>query len=110
MSAEDRYQSIFDNKQSQDTYEVRVTSPAEQRLSWMVGVSRLDARFDSAGGFIFGTLFGPAAGGPPLPLAAQTAPPCAVQVHDGLLNSGSSSSSTRTRATPDGPGLLNVIV
>lgn len=67
-AAEDRYQSFFDNVQTQDTYEVRVSSPAEQRLTWMVGVSRLDARFDSSGGFIFGTLFGPAAGGPPLPL------------------------------------------
>ncbi len=70
-TSDDRYQAFFDTKQSQDTYELRVSSPAEQRLQWMVGVSRLEARYDTAGGFIFGPLFGAAAGGPPLPLVPQ---------------------------------------
>ncbi len=68
LTPDDRYQSFLDTKQSQDTYELRVTSPTKQRLQWMVGVSRLEARYDSAGGFIYGTLFGTSAGGPPLPL------------------------------------------
>jgi iron complex outermembrane receptor protein len=65
---EDRYQIYLVNEQSQDTYELRLTSPAENRLSWMVGASRLDAEFDSLGAFINGTLFGPGAGGPNAPL------------------------------------------
>jgi iron complex outermembrane recepter protein len=65
---EDRYQSYSINDQSQDSYELRFSSPAEQRFTWMVGLSRLEADFDVGGGFINGALFGPMAGGPPLPL------------------------------------------
>ena len=61
IAPEDRYQSYAQNDQTQDTYELRVTSPAEQRLSWMLGVSRLDNTFDSIGAFIQGPLFGPTA-------------------------------------------------
>jgi iron complex outermembrane recepter protein len=38
---EDRYQAYADINQSQDTYELRVASPADRRLQWMLGVSRL---------------------------------------------------------------------
>jgi len=68
---EDRYQSYSANEQAQDTYELRFASPAEQRLSWMIGISRLEADFSNFGGFINGTLFGPGAGGPPLPFVPQ---------------------------------------
>lgn len=61
---QDRYQVYANILQTQDTYEVRLTSPAESNLTWMVGVARLDATFDNIGAFINGTLFGPAAGGP----------------------------------------------
>lgn len=65
---EDRYQSYSVNIQDQDTYELRLTSPAEQRIQWMIGLARLDAGFTTRGGFINGALFGATAGGPPLPL------------------------------------------
>ena len=68
---EDRYQAFSVNDQSQDTYELRLTSPADQRLSWMVGVARLEANFTTYGGFINGSLFGATAGGPPLPYVPQ---------------------------------------
>ncbi|WP_187276564.1 TonB-dependent receptor [Parahaliea maris] len=68
---EDRYQSYSINEQAQETYELRLTSPADSRLSWMLGVARLDADFNTGGGFIYGTLFGPAAGGPFNPLSLQ---------------------------------------
>lgn len=61
---EDRYQIYILNEQKQETYEVRLTSTANERLTWMVGLSRLEADFDTLGGFVNGTLFGPAAGGP----------------------------------------------
>jgi iron complex outermembrane receptor protein len=67
-TAEDRYQAYANLLYTQKTYEVRVTSPAEQRLQWMVGASRLDGTFDNLGVFINGALFGAGAGGPPLPL------------------------------------------
>jgi iron complex outermembrane receptor protein len=67
-TAEDRYQAYVDINQTQDTYELRVASPAEQRLQWMIGVSRLEATFNNLGVFINGALFGATAGGPPLPL------------------------------------------
>lgn len=60
----DRYQVYADILQTQDTYELRLTSPAESALTWMVGVARLDATFDNIGAFITGTLFGAGAGGP----------------------------------------------
>jgi iron complex outermembrane receptor protein len=66
---EDRYQIYYQNIQAQDTYELRLTSPAEQRFQWMVGLARLDAEFLNFSGFINGALFGAAAGGPPLPFA-----------------------------------------
>jgi iron complex outermembrane recepter protein len=64
LAQEDRYQFFYVNDQTQDTYEVRLTSPAEQRLSWMIGVARLENSFDVVGGFINGALFGAGAGGP----------------------------------------------
>ncbi len=64
LAPEDRYQFFYDNTQAQDTYEFRLTSPADQKLSWMVGVARLENEFDVIGGFILGGLFGPGAGGP----------------------------------------------
>lgn len=64
LAPEDRYQFYYTNDQTQDTYELRLTSPAEQRLNWMVGVSRLENSYDVVGGFINGALFGAAAGGP----------------------------------------------
>ena len=63
-TAEDRYQLFANNIQRQDFYEARLTSPAERRISAMVGVSRIDQDFDSVGAFIFGSLFGAGAGGP----------------------------------------------
>jgi iron complex outermembrane receptor protein len=65
---EDRYQAYSDIAQTQDTYELRLTSPAERRFQWMLGVSRLEATFDNLAAFINGSLFGATAGGPPLPL------------------------------------------
>jgi len=64
IAPEDRYQFFYVNDQSQDTYELRVTSPAEQRLSWMLGIARLENTFEVVGGFINGALFGAGAGGP----------------------------------------------
>jgi len=64
LAPEDRYQFYYVNDQTQDTYEVRLTSPAEQRLYWMIGVSRLENEFDVVGAFINGALFGPAAAPP----------------------------------------------
>ncbi len=66
LAPEDRYQFYYENDQSQDTYEVRLTSPADQRLTWMVGVSRLENKFEVVGAFINGALFGPTAA-PPSP-------------------------------------------
>ncbi|MFO1426054.1 MAG: TonB-dependent receptor [Steroidobacteraceae bacterium] len=51
----------------QDSYELRVASPAKGRLSWMLGVARLEAKFSTIGAFINGTLFGTSAGGPAAP-------------------------------------------
>jgi iron complex outermembrane receptor protein len=61
---EDRYQAFGDTVQTQDSYEMRVTSPSEGRLDWMIGVARLEATFSTIGAFINGTLFGATAGGP----------------------------------------------
>ncbi|MEZ5457810.1 MAG: TonB-dependent receptor [Steroidobacteraceae bacterium] len=66
LAPEDRYQFYYINDQTQDTYELRLTSPAEQRLSWMLGVSRLENTYEVTGGFINGSLFGAGAGGPSL--------------------------------------------
>ncbi len=67
----DRYQSFSINEQKQETYELRLASPGDNRLQWMFGVARLDADFNTGGGFIYGTAFGPAAGGPFGSLALQ---------------------------------------
>lgn len=61
---EDRYQIYSNNVQRQDFYEGRLTSPAGKWISAMIGASRVDQDFDTSGGFIFGSLFGAAAGGP----------------------------------------------
>jgi iron complex outermembrane receptor protein len=68
---EDRYQASISNQQLQDFFEVRLTSPSDQRLTWMVGASSIQQEFNSLGQFVNGALFGPAAGGPPgLPVRA----------------------------------------
>lgn len=66
LAPEDRYQFYYYNDQTQQTYELRLTSPAEQRLSWMVGVSKLENTFEVVGGFINGSQPPPfsAPGGP----------------------------------------------
>lgn len=64
LAPEDRYQFFYVNDQSQDTYELRLTSPADQRLSWMLGIARLENTYEVVGGFIDGALFGAGAGGP----------------------------------------------
>lgn len=61
---EDRYQAFINTIQTQDSYELRLTSPGEGRFDWMVGVARLEATFSTIGAFINGTLFGAGAGGP----------------------------------------------
>ena len=61
---EDRYQAFVNTEQTQDSYELRVTSPGEGKLDWMIGVARLEATFSTIGAFINGTLFGASAGGP----------------------------------------------
>jgi len=61
---EDRYWAYINIDQEQDSYEVRLTSPDESRLSYMVGVARLETTYDSLGAFINGTLFGATQGGP----------------------------------------------
>ena len=72
LAPEDRYQAYATNDQTQDSYELRLTSPAEQRLSWMVGVARLETTFDTIGAFINGALFGTT--GAPTPAAASLVP------------------------------------
>ena len=61
---EDRYWAYVFIEQVQDTYELRLTSPAESRFKYMVGVSRLETTYDVGGPFINGTLFGATQGGP----------------------------------------------
>jgi iron complex outermembrane receptor protein len=72
LAPEDRYQVYLTNDQTQETYELRLTSPAEQRLTWMIGVAKLETTFDTIGAFINGALFGTA--GPPTPAAASLNP------------------------------------
>jgi iron complex outermembrane recepter protein len=64
-TAEDRYQLFANNIQKQDFFEGRITSPGDQRIQWMVGASKINQDWASVGAFINGSLFGPAAGGPP---------------------------------------------
>lgn len=63
-AAEDRYWAFIRIGQEQDSYELRLTSPAESRFNYMVGVARLETTYDSVGAFINGTLFGATQGGP----------------------------------------------
>ena len=85
LAPEDRYQVYLTNDQTQDTYEVRLTSPAEQRLSWMIGVSRLETTFDTIGAFINGALFGTA--GAPTPSAASLLPLRSASKADSVFGS-----------------------
>jgi iron complex outermembrane recepter protein len=61
---EDRYLAYVNIDQNQDSYELRLTSPDDSRLRYMLGVARLDTTYDSIGAFINGTLFGATQGGP----------------------------------------------
>jgi iron complex outermembrane receptor protein len=61
LAPEDRYQFYYYNDQTQQSYELRLTSPAEQRLSWMIGAAKLENTFEVVGTFIQGALFVPAA-------------------------------------------------
>ncbi len=61
---EDRYWAYSNIEQEQDSYELRLTSPNENRLKYMVGVARLETTYDTIGAFINGTLFGATQGGP----------------------------------------------
>lgn len=58
----DTYQSYNLNKQSQQTFELRIQSFAQQGLTWMAGISRLDADYITAGSFIYGSIWGSLAG------------------------------------------------
>jgi iron complex outermembrane recepter protein len=64
---EDRYWAFTNVEQEQDSYELRLTSPAENRLKYMLGVARLETTYDTVGAFINGTLFGATQGGPASP-------------------------------------------
>ncbi len=81
---EDRYQAFGDTLQKQDSYELRVSSPAESRFDWMVGVARLEASFSTIGAFINGTLFGATAGGP---AAASLVPAVSGSKTDSIFGS-----------------------
>ena len=61
---QDRYWAFVRVAQEQDSYELRLTSPAESRFNYMVGVARLETTYDTVGAFINGTLFGATQGGP----------------------------------------------
>ena len=74
LAPEDRYQFYYYNDQTQQTYELRLTSPAEQRLNWMIGLSKLENTFEVVGGFINGALFGTA------PYPAGTGGPAAASL------------------------------
>lgn len=62
----DRYWAYVRVAQEQDSYELRLTSPAESRFTYMVGVAQLEATYDTVGAFINGTVPPPgqAVGGP----------------------------------------------
>ncbi len=64
---EDRYWAFIRIAQEQDSYELRLSSPQDSALTYMVGVARLEQTYDSLGAFILGTLFGPGQGGPANP-------------------------------------------
>jgi iron complex outermembrane receptor protein len=81
---EDRYQAFGDTEQTQDSYEVRVTSSTDSKLDWMVGVARLEATFSTIGAFINGNLFGATAGGP---AAASLAPARSGSKTDSIFGS-----------------------
>ena len=85
LAPEDRYQVYLTNDQTQDTYELRLTSPAEQRFNWMIGVARLETTFDTIGAFINGALFGTA--GAPTPAAASLVPLRSASETDSIFGS-----------------------
>ena len=85
LAPEDRYQVYLTNDQTQDSYELRLTSPAEGRLSWMIGVARLETTFDTIGAFINGALFGTA--GAPTPAAASLLPLRSASKNDSIFAS-----------------------
>ena len=62
----DRYWAYVQIQQEQDSYELRLTSPADSRFIYMVGVAQLEATYDTVGAFINGTVppSGQAVGGP----------------------------------------------
>jgi iron complex outermembrane receptor protein len=84
ITPQDIYQSYAQNDQTQKTYELRVTSPAEQRLSWMLGVARLDNTFNSIGAFIGGSQY---PGVPARPTAATLTPARSSSKTDALFAS-----------------------
>ncbi len=86
LTPEDRYQFYSYNDQTQQSYELRLTSPAEQRLNWMIGVSKLENTFETVGGFINGALFGTA------PYPAGTGGPSAASLA-AVLRSASTTDS-----------------
>lgn len=61
---EDRYWAYVTIEQEQDSYELRLTSPTDSALSYMVGAAWLETTYDTVGAFINGTLFGDTQGGP----------------------------------------------
>ncbi|NVK56233.1 MAG: TonB-dependent receptor [Alteromonadaceae bacterium] len=68
----DSYQTYSVNEQTQQSYELRIESPADQRLTWMLGASRLDFDFSAGGAFLYGAVFGDGAGGPFSPVVVTT--------------------------------------
>ncbi|MDO6475187.1 TonB-dependent receptor [Alteromonas sp. 1_MG-2023] len=60
----DTYQAYTMNRQTQNTYELRIESGYNGPFNWMLGLSRLDFDFGTGGGFINGAWFGAGAGGP----------------------------------------------
>ena len=61
---EDRYWAYVRIEQEQDSYELRLTSPTDSALTYMLGAAWLETTYDTVGAFINGTLFGGTQGGP----------------------------------------------
>lgn len=70
---EDRYWAYVTIEQEQDSYELRLTSPADSAFTYMVGAAYLETSYDSVGAFINGTLFGETQGGPANPASLNPA-------------------------------------
>ena len=85
LAPEDRYQVYAVNNQTQDTYELRMSSPGEQRITWMIGAARLETTFDNIGAFINGALFGTT--GAPTPSAAALQPTLTSSRADSIFGS-----------------------